>query len=472
MKAVKSLLFLAGIFFLPSLASAQTIAQDEFLNLLIESHPIFEKEQLTAQIEREEQASYLGSEDLLIHYGANLMHETPALAIGPERTTALSAQGGIQRIFWNTGARLSASASVGGASLKIDPMWGFPDFIYQNQVEISYSHPLKRNKGGFLDRFPYELKNFDIDFSEVQALENLENFLADAATRFLDWVFLGEQKRIVAERLRLSEEELARIRRRREANLVDEVDVLRAEDVVRIWRQNQVLVESQWRALQAELAVLSQNEEMYDLSPQYDLYEITELPPLEDTIAQLNENIRLLRLLRVRIDQSQFARRQFEEMLKPDLSLIAYFNTKEMDDNVAKALLMDKPDLTVGLQFNYPLQNRTAKSQIDRTDAQVLQLEHQTANIRLKLASTLTNLHIQMSELRNVLDLNVEQIASAERRTQEELRLYNQGRGNLTFVIQSQDNEQNARLTYAGNAAVYHQLMVQYRNLLDQIYSR
>ena len=211
---------------------------------------------------------------------------------------------------------------------------------------------------------------------------------------------------------------------------------------------------------------------MYDLSPQYNLYEIAELPPLEDTIAQLNENIRLLRLLRVRIDQSQFARRQFEEMLKPDLSLIAYFNTKEMDDNVAKALLMDKPDLTVGLQFNYPLQNRTAKSQIDRTDAQVLQLEHQTADIRLKLASTLTNLHILMSELRNVLDLNVEQIASAERRTQEELRLYNQGRGNLTFVIQSQDNEQNAQLTYAGNAAAYHQLMVQYRNLLDQIYSR
>ena len=102
------------------------------------------------------------------------------------------------------------------------------------------------------------MKQYDIDLSEVRASENIEDFLANSAAKFLDWVFLGEQKNIVIDRLKLSEEELARTKRKREANLVDQADVIRAEDALRIWRQNQVLVESLWKALQAELAVLTQ----------------------------------------------------------------------------------------------------------------------------------------------------------------------------------------------------------------------
>jgi len=40
----------------------------------------------------------------------------------------------------------------------------------------------------------------------------------------------------------------------------------------------------------------------------------------------------------------------------------------------------------------------------------------------------------------------------------------------LTFVIQSRDNEQNARLSYVDNAALYHLLKLQYQALLDRLY--
>jgi outer membrane protein TolC len=475
MKVSFPFLVSACILAIPAISAGQTINQDQFLNLLIERHPIFDRERLTAQIERDDQAGYLGIGDTHLSYGLNLAHQTPDIAFaGPERMSALGLQGGFQRLNWNTGGTLFANASASGVGLAFPASFpgDFPRFVFQNQVEIGYSLPLKRNRGGFLTRFQYELKNFDIDFSEVQAQENLEEFLADAVSMFLDWVYLEEQRNIIAERLRLSEEELARVQRRREANLVDEVDVIRAEDVVSIWRQNQVLIESQWRAMQAELSVLAQDEGMLNLSPQYDLYDIGELPSLESTLAQLNENVRLLRIIQVRVDQSQFVRRQFEEVMKPDLSLTAYFNTKELSDDVMKSVLMDKPDLTLGLQYSIPIQNRTAKAQIERTNSQITQLEYQAADIRLKLASVLTNLHIQMSELQGILNLNIEQIASAERRTAEELRMYNQGRGNLTFVIQSQDSEQNARLTYAANAATYHKLMIQFLSLLDQVYTQ
>ena len=82
------------------------------------------------------------------------------------------------------------------------------------------------------------------------------------------------------------------------------------------------------------------------------------------------------------------------------------------------------------------------------------------------------NLLISIKEMEKVLVLNQEQIESAKAKTREELRLYNQGRGILTFVIQSRDNEEQAKLTYAQNAANYHKLILQYRALMDELFTK
>lgn len=475
MKLLKLIqLILIGLFSLPSLLQAQTIPLDKFLDQLKREHPLFEKERLTAQIEKEERNSFLGDQDWNLFSSMNFLHEEPAIAFaGPERTNALSVNGGVERVFWKTGGRLSATFSASRADIKLDPAFagfGFPNSFYQNELAITYMHPLMKNRKGFLDRLQYDLKKFDIDFSEVQALENQEDFLAGVAGKFLDWVFLTEQKKIIQDRLKLSEEELSRTRRKREANLVDQVDVIRAQDAVRIAKQNQVLIESHWKGLQAELAELSQNNELYNVSPEFNLYELQDFVPLKEATAELKENSRLIRTLNVRLNQLDYARRGFEETLKPDLALVVQFNTKKLDEGFGSSLKMDKPNAIVGLHFSVPIRNRTARSQIAKTDLQVNQLKKQLGDLTLSLTSALANLHIQIREFEQVLQLNVEQMQSAKEKTLEELKLYNQGRGDLTFVIQSQDNEENAKLTYAGNALTYHKLIIEYRALMDQLY--
>ncbi|UCD30307.1 MAG: hypothetical protein JSV03_07520 [Planctomycetota bacterium] len=64
----------------------------------------------------------------------------------------------------------------------------------------------------------------------------------------------------------------------------------------------------------------------------------------------------------------------------------------------------------------------------------------------------LRNLLIQIEGLVQVLSLNEQHIESACFKTVEELKRYNQGRGDLVFVIQSRDNEERAKLSYALNA--------------------
>ncbi len=149
---------------------------------------------------------------------------------------------------------------------------------------------------------------------------------------------------------------------------------------------------------------------------------------------------------------------------------IAQVSLKNAEDNYGDSFVMDKPDALIGLRFSYPIGYNTAKSKISQTKYQIMQLERQIEEISLTLTSALANLHTQIVELEGVLHLNREQIESAKNKTEEELKLYYQGRGQLTFVIQSRDSEQSARLTYAANALTYHKLLLQYRSLTDQLH--
>jgi hypothetical protein len=471
MNKLKPMLLIFVCLFMRHLSMAQTITQEAFLKQLVETHPIFEKEMLSAEILREDQKSLAGMQDWTMFSSIGYSHEEPDIAIaGPERTDAFSVSGGVEKLFWKTGGRLSASVTASYAKIKIDPLWGFPNTFYQNRIDLSYRHPLLKNKKGFLDRLEYDLKQYDIDFSEVQAKENLEDFVAASASKYLDWVYLTEQIKILQDRLKLSQDELDRTVRKREANLVDQADVIRAEDAVRIWNQNLVLVESQMKALQAELAVLVQNPELNQSVPDYNLYRIEALIPLEESALRLKENSRLIKPFDILISQLEFANRGFKETGKPDLAFLAQANLKKLDEGLGQSLGLDKPDAMLGLEYRFPVGNRIAKHQMVKTDLQISQARRQREEIVLTLTSSLTNLYIQLTELVHVLQLNQEQIDSAKERTQEELKLYNQGRGDLTFVILSRDNEDNAKLTYLLNALTYHKLLIEYKSLLDQLY--
>jgi outer membrane protein TolC len=453
-----------------SVSFAQTITKEEFLSQLKQVHPLFEKEELTALIEEKNRQNLIGEQDWNINSTAFYSHEEPAIAFfGPEKTDALAITGGVERLFWKTGGILSSSYSFNRVDLEIDPNFGITDSYYQNQFSISYIHPLLQNKNGFLNQFPYNLNQFDVDFAEIQAMEIQEEFLAGSALKFLEWVYLLEQNNIIHERLKLSEEALANARKKREANLIDEVDLLRAEDAVGIAKQNLLLSESQFKGLRAELAILTKNDSLYELRPVFDLYKLETLPLIEDIVFDIKINSRLIAAINKRIEQLEYSRLGFQEMMEPRLSLLAQFNIKNADEKFGSALGLDKPDFIGGLQFSVPLEKRTAKYNISKTDLQINQLEMQREEITLNLVSALTNLHIQLSELENILILNVDQIETAIAKTAEELKLYNRGRIDFTFVIQSQDGEQNAKLNYAMNALAYHQLYLRYLSLTDML---
>jgi len=483
---MKYLIFVfLGLYSTPLLSQAQTITMEQFLEHIKQEHPLFESERINVRLEEERKRTFLGDQDWRIssepYYTRT--NPLPQSSLIPDRVNQIGLGAAVQKKFWKTGGEISFfwssdftdQVGLQDFEIQLDPSTDplvfdvGPSRYYQNQVAVRYEQPLLKNRNGFLDRLEYDLKDFDIDFAQTQALENQEDFLADMADKFLDWVLLTEQKKIVRDRLNLSEEELERTNKKREANLVDEVDVIRAENAVRIAKRNKMLIESRWKAQQAELAVLAQNVELYDASPEFNLYEVQQLPTIEAARDQLRQTSRQIKALNLLLDKLIYVRRGFEEALKPRLSLVTQLDVKNLDGGLGESLKMDKLDTYVGLEFNLRFNDRNARSQIVKNDLFQAQKKQQIQDLRLTLTSALTNVYIQIEEFEEVLRLDVEQIESAKQKTREELQLYNLGRGELTFVIQSQDNEENAKLTYASDALTYQKLIIRYRAIMDEL---
>jgi len=442
----------------------------EYLDRVKDKHPFFEKESLNAEIDRREGESLLGGQEWVFALQPfyNRFGEVTVSPAGGAHN--VGGEISLSKSVWETGGQLELgfqsdyTRTEGMQSISLSPD------LFTQSVSLSYIQPLLKNIGGDLYRLGYDLNQYNIKSSEVAAIESSEEFLLVVGLRFIDWMHFSEQIYLNRERLELAQEQLAQTAKRFKANLVDRVDVIRAEDAIRSSQQGLIQLEAQWKAKQAELAVISQSEDVYSSAPQHGLYELESIPPLEESSNRLKEGGRLFEPLRIAQAQLEHSKWGYRQEMKPELTLTVSGTLKGSDGEFVQSLEMIHPDLHVDLELKVPSLYKQQSSKIEKADAQLEQLAATVRDLQVTLEANLQALVIQIREMERVLELNRELIKSAQERTKEELKLYNQGRGELNFVIQARDNEKNAKLSYAGNAVSYQKLVLQYRALMDELY--
>jgi len=454
------------------MGTSQTISLEQFMEIVLKDHPFFEKESLSVNINIESQRRYLGGKDWVVESSPFISYEDKSNITSStyDKLSRIQLNGSLQKKFWNTGGIFSVSYFSSYTDQDNRTTFsGVPFKLFKQQLSLTYSHPLLKNRGGILDRLGYDLAAYAIEFSEIQSKENQEIFLLNMGISFLDWVFLDEQLLINKERLKLAEKEFETSKEKYNAHLIDKVDVLRQEDAQRIAKQNVVLAQSQWLAKQTELAVLVPSSKIHESKPRFDTYRLVELDSIEETISRLKDNSRIIKAFEIIENQLNLKIDGFINQGKAQLDLNLSSALIEDDESYGKSFGIDNPSLYAGFKFLYPLGSRTSKSDVRKTELEILQLRAERQNTFIELESSIRSILIQIREMEKVLELNQDQIESAKQRTIEELKIYRQGRGDMTFVIQSQDNEANSRLTYLKNAVSYHKLILQYSSLLDQL---
>ena len=460
-------------FDIKNVSTEERITLTQFIENLQQTHPLFECEELNHAIVSEEQKSLTGAEDWTVSSSAsfNYIDHSPITA-GIEKTNGTSLTNGVTRHFWSTGGNLSANLTLGVKRYDYlpDPLHSsLPNTNFDNQLSIAYTQPLLRNWQGVLSKLEFDLKSIEIELTDVRILENQEDFLAAEVQNFLNWVFYTVELQIVQERLQLSEKSLKDTKHKRAYNLIDRVDVIRAENALSLAEQNCVTVESSLLSLLKQLSVLLQDNRIMEKIPKFNLYEIHAIPELETVISDFKQDSRVLKQLALRLKQFKIVREGNKESTKPDLSLTAQAGTNKFDENFGEALKIDKPQASLSISYIFPLKNTTAQANVHTIDLRIAQLNKQIEESVIAQISTLSNVYVQLKQMEEILNLNKQQIKLAKQKTNEEMVTYNRGRGAFTFVIQSQDEEERAKLTYVLNALTYQKLYIQYLAITDQL---
>jgi len=462
---------------------AQGMTLESFLDTLITRHPIFEVEDYSTEIARLEQEGTLGYLDWAFSSGSYYSYSKPlqTSSFGAEEMLSIGINAIAQKKIESTGGTVSAGFSTGYTDQKLldmtipmspEPMIisSGPSYFYNNSISANYTQPLIQNYRGNLDRLGYDLGQYYIDMARLEAVENEENFVLSMATRYIDWTLMVEQVAITRRRLDLAKEQLERTERMRDANLIDRVDILRAEDAVRGAKHNLVLLESQEQAVREELSVMIACERLCKSRPEFDLYEIEELPDLEVLGKEIRENSRLIATMRKQLDIIARQRESYIEMERPILNLDLEAGIHKADGDFIESWILNRPELSLSLQYIPNIGRTELESNIQAVDVQMLQLENSIEQTAISIEASARNLLVQIKNMEIVLEMNLEQIESAEQKTVEEIKLWENGRGQLNFVIQSRDSEQSAKFTYAQNAATYHKMVLQFRSLMDDLY--
>ena len=462
-----------GVANMPISLQADTIDSinlTEYLQQVKTNHPFFIQQRLYRDIEKAQQDRYLGDEDWIIKANPSYHYEkrnTNNTFVAKEKDN-LAFNAGLERRFWSNGSNLSIDYDYYHSDQRFAaPIGSFAE--QSNGLSATYSIPLMKNKGGILNRLDYELQAYNIDLSKVNSTESQENFLAQQGLMFIDWVFVTEQRHIADTRLKLAEEELIRTKKKRRSRLVAEVDVLRAQDAVINASQNLATIKSQWLAIQAELATQSANPALYQMVPSFDLYALKAAPSLEQALNTLKDNSRELQVFDLKTAQTEHLKNGYGNQREPELNLVLGGGLRSEADNFSGSAKFDQPQYMVGVNFRYPFGQRTADADFNKALLQKQQLKEEKNSLLRQLEARLRNLVVQLIELKKVIELNKKQIDIARMRTREELKRHNQGRSELSFVIQSRDNEQNAQLAYATNAANHQKLWLHYEALIDAL---
>ncbi|MBD3375626.1 hypothetical protein GF406_11375 [candidate division KSB1 bacterium] len=469
------------MFIITSLTFSQSINLKDFFSLVRQNHPSFKALDLPPRIQQINSEQIATRQDWRIESRPALVYSRPipTSPFSPTRVTSASVDASMNRTFWSTGGRFS----VGWASDLTDqnlPPISFPtaggrfqiptgfNRLYTHTFSLNYTQPLLQNYGGELDRLPYEISEMQLSITELQTFEQQEKILLSFGISFLEWILAEEKVKIAQDRLDLSTEAYRLITEKHESFLVDQVDVLRSEDAVILAEQTLMLFQSQAESKRAELAIMLEKPDLETMNPVYALYETREISSPDD----VKENISDLRPIIIQersIEQLEKQKQGFVEAKKSRLDLNVGFRLLGGDDAIGQSLEMTYPDFSAVLVYSQTLGKRSAELDIQKATVQLRQADYEQKQAKLEILSRIRNLWVQIENMKEIMELSRTQIQTAEKKTEQELELYNKGKSQLNFVIQSRDNEENARLRYAENAVRYHQMIMQYHELTDRL---
>jgi len=270
--------------------------------------------------------------------------------------------------------------------------------------------------GLFLDqrRANLRIARAGVDQGQARRTGALNDLLLGGAYLYWDWVLANDVLSVYREALQQADIRLNAVVQSYQQGDLPAIDTLETL----IQQQNRVIdlndatvgTQNATIALQNFLwdaSGIPMNEQMLPDAPTLAAAQGPSMPEPESFAADI-DNHPLMRQYRARLDQLETARKLRAEDLKPDLNLSYYIlgnSWQFFPSTGTEGLSVLTNDVKWGLQFAYPIPNRTARGGVQMAALQKSQVDYEWRQKRIELENAVQQVRNELANLQQQIDL-------------------------------------------------------------------
>ncbi len=455
---------------------AAPISLETFSQWVYNTHPFFQTQQLTLQQQQNNIDGSLGITDWNLNSSLSSQKTKPvsSSSFSPKKTETHTFSMEANKTIWKSGGSLSTYITSSQQNQDITPInlngnlvsFG-QNHLFQNQIGVSYTHPLLKNKNGILTQHPFQLEKETLTRLTVQLFNSTEHFVLSAIEKYLEWVHLHERNKLTQKQLDVATKSLKLLKRKYRDNLIEKLDVLRQEDAIRSIKHEQLSIQASITSTTAGLALLSNKDP-----------ELFSLPELSlNTPIPINKTLtfsatKAARLFESKTKFTKLQQQQLLETKKSNLDLGLTYGILSGDDSFSDSLNFDKHDQRVSLVYTKKIQNRSLTNELENINHELEKINAQKNEHEVNFNIEKKTLLSQIKSYTDIIELSKRQLQSNTDTLTEEKRLYYIGKSNLTFVLQAESNLHRAQSQHIQHLYNFQRLHIQYLALTDTLLSR
>ena len=439
------------------------MTQSDFIKLYKSSHPSFKYQELESEIKQLNFEYYKGVEDwdLKILTKYQDIDNTGFIDASTEELEINTLELSASRKFVDSGVDINLANTITDKTLDSSDRGNV-------KTSLDISLPLMKNKFGLNDRLDIDLAKIEIEKHLLDKFEKNEKSIAIALKTFIDLAFYEEQLKINQERFNLAKSEHELSTKKYKASVIDKADMLLQDVTLQNSKKQLIKSEQELATIKEEIALLINVEGSLVSSTNFDLYKIANID-LSNIKSYLVINSRELNSINLEKKLNERKISSYENKTLPNLDLDIGITSEGQKDNISNANSNQKTSWNVGLTYSLPIGQTQEKSELLKARKMIKQSELKYDELLIDLMTLGRKYSQQVDSLKEIINIEKKQILIANERSREQRENYNNGNGEMEFVISAQDSVQTARLNLAESVTQYQKLLIDIKALLDQL---
>jgi outer membrane protein TolC len=452
---------------------SHAITLSKYTTEVLNTHPYISTYEIRLKQHAEAINKTQGISDWLLSNSSTIAHAKPAQSsiFTPSKTETNSISSQLSKTSWNSGGDISFYTSMSqlnqdsrslvsnGQEFKLGN-----NHFFENQMGVSYSYPLLKNKKGELNKYSYNLATTNKETLRFRLIQDKERFTLTIIENYLDWVLIHELNTLTTKRYYVAKDSLALLQRKFKSNLIDKVDILRQKDYIKTISQELLKLNAQKKSLSKELALKSKLSSKEFNSPTFDLTK----PVSINTTITFQKTIDNA-IYSTQLDTYNLEKNYYQNSRKPQLDLDVSYAFVGADSNFTDALSFNRYSSYISLIYTKTLYNKSNTADINIVKLKIDELltlyESDNLHFNIEKEKVLS----ELQSYKEIVNVNKSQIKLAEQTLIEENKLYDKGKSNLTFVLQAQENKNQSQIRYIQSLLEVHKLTFRYLALTDQL---